>query len=113
MPIYEYRCQECNRTSSFFTRSISQAVEPVCSSCGSQRMERLMSAFAHHKTVAQVHEESGSPPAFPTPDYYSDPRNIGRHVEETFQKHDVELPQSIREKIDAARQGVMPKELDV
>jgi hypothetical protein len=46
-------------------------------------------------------------------DYYRDPRNIGRNVEESFSHHGVELPQSVRETIDAARDGQVPKGIDI
>ena len=46
-------------------------------------------------------------------DYYSDPRNIGRHVEESFAKHGVDMPDSVRQSIDSARSGEAPKGLDL
>ena len=46
-------------------------------------------------------------------DYYRDPRNTGRNVEESFSRHGVELPQSVRETIDAARDGQVPKGIDI
>ena len=57
MPIYEYRCQDCGRVSSFFVRSINSEVIAVCSHCGSSNMARRMSSFAMGKTVASVHEQ--------------------------------------------------------
>ena len=79
MPIYEYRCGSCNRVSSFFTRSIGAALDPVCAHCQSREMQRRMSSFSMGKTTQSVHERTGADPN--SPDYYSDPRNIGRHVE--------------------------------
>lgn len=113
MPIYEYRCNACKALSSFFTRSISQPPDPVCGSCASRDMARAISSFAYHKTIQQVHEESGPPPGHPSFDYYKDPRNIGRYVEDTFRKSNMEIPKSVQETIDAAREGTMPKELDL
>lgn len=43
MPVYEYRCQDCNTVNSVFFRSISAARDPSCSQCGSTRMQRLIS----------------------------------------------------------------------
>jgi len=43
MPIYEYKCQECGRTSEIFIRSLdSQNIQ--CPVCGSRRLDRLLSA---------------------------------------------------------------------
>ena len=113
MPIYEYRCLECGRPSSVFTRSVSQEVEPVCAHCGATTLQRLISSFAHHKSLKTIHQESGPPPGYPDPNYYSDPRNIGRHVEESFQKHGLAVPEKVQETIKAARDGELPKGMDL
>ena len=113
MPIYEYRCGSCDRVSSFFTRSINAALTPVCSHCQSSDMQRRMSSFALGKTTQSVHEQYPTAGGSPALDYYSDPRNIGRNVEEGFQRHGVEMPQSVRDNIAAAREGSLPKELDL
>ena len=111
MPIYEYRCQQCGEVSSFFVRSINSPFTANCQSCGSEEMERRMSTFAMGKTTASVHADN--PVGGNSRDYYSDPRNIGRHVEESFARHGVDMPSSVRESIDAARSGETPKGLDL
>ena len=108
MPIYEYRCSDCSKVSSFFTRSISSPLEPVCSHCRSFDMVRRMSSFATAKSVQSVHEAHPLGSGLPSPDYYSDTRNIGRHVEERLSRYGVEMPQTVRDSIDAARQGEFP-----
>lgn len=40
MPIYEYRCKECERE---FEALVLKNVEPACPSCGSRDLERLFS----------------------------------------------------------------------
>jgi putative FmdB family regulatory protein len=44
MPIYEYRCNNCQRKVSVFLRTFSAS--PKCPSCGSEDLARLISAFA-------------------------------------------------------------------
>ena len=113
MPIYEYRCRDCGRVSSFFVRSISSEVTAVCSYCGSGEMSRRMSSFALGKTVSSVHEQFAPGSEHRSPEYYQDPRNIGRNVEAAFDKFGVDMPQSVRDNIDAARSGETPKGLDL
>ena len=113
MPIYEYRCQACAKVSSFFLKSINSARVPVCCRCHSKDMQRRMSSFAMGKTVTSVHESFGPGSERRSPDYYSDPRNIGRGVEAAFSKYGMEMPRSVRDNIDAARSGETPKGLDL
>ena len=109
MPIYEYRCVACGKVSSLFTRSINSPLEPACSYCQSRDVVRRMSSFSVAKSVQSVHEKHPLPSGRPPTDYYSDPRNIGRHLEDRFSRVDMEVPESVRETIDAARQGEMPE----
>ena len=46
MPIYEYRCTDCQRKVSVLTLRVSESVDPVCDRCGSRKLTRLMSRFA-------------------------------------------------------------------
>ncbi|MBI2170782.1 MAG: zinc ribbon domain-containing protein [Chloroflexi bacterium] len=48
MPIYEYRCNRCNRRSSHFFRSFADARTPACPYCASADLRRVMSTFAVH-----------------------------------------------------------------
>ena len=113
MPIYEYRCEMCGGMSSFFTKTINTAVEPVCIHCKGTHMRRVISTFAMGKSgrPAQVNYSSGM--ERPPLDSYRDPRTIGRHVEDSFARHGVEMPETVRDTIQAAREGDVPKGLDV
>ena len=112
MPIYEYRCQACGTVSSFFTRFIGDRLDPVCSHCQSHDMRRRMSSFALGKSADSVHERSSAGSGSGGLDHYSDPLKIGRNVEESFARHGMEMPETVRETIDAARDGQLPKGLD-
>ncbi|MBI4312556.1 MAG: hypothetical protein HY681_12365 [Chloroflexi bacterium] len=113
MPIYEFLCSDCGRKSSFLTRSVTSSLDPSCQHCGSARLQRAVSSFAIGKTVGQVHEATGPAPKDPGLDFFRDPRNIGRNVEETFARNGMALPQQVRESIDAAREGTPPAGLDL
>ena len=113
MPIYEYRCEMCEGMSSLFTKTINTAVEPVCVHCQGTDMRRVISTFAMGKSGRPEQGVSSSGIGRPPLDYYRDPRNIGRHVADSFARHGVELPESVRDTIQAAREGDLPKGLDV
>ena len=113
MPIYEYWCLACRRKSSFFVRSVSSPLEPVCQHCGASEMRRAMSTFAYHKSAQTRRDEAGDP-ANPGMDYYSDPRNVGRWVEDRWEQTmgGEPLPEVIHEMIETARDGELPRPME-
>jgi putative FmdB family regulatory protein len=47
MPLYEYRCQRCDRTFEVFTQRKDLASPPACPDCGKNaQVERVWSPFA-------------------------------------------------------------------
>jgi hypothetical protein len=84
-------------------------IDAVCPFCGSKELVRLVSSFGISKTLGSVHEQSGEPRMFPSPDYYKDPRNIGRWTEKRFKEMGLEMPSQAQEMIDAAREGELPE----
>ena len=111
MPIYEFFCTNCRKRLTFLVRSSSSPFEPKCSACGNTDLVRAVSSFAIHKSIKTIHEESGEPSMFQGPDYYKDPRNIGRWAEKRFQDMGMEMPSEIQENIKAAREGELPESL--
>ena len=45
MPIYDYRCRQCGQVCEVFLRSLD-AKPAKCPNCGSEGLERLVSAFS-------------------------------------------------------------------
>ena len=78
----------------------------VCPECGQPEAVRLISPVRVLKTNQSVWESSGGPES---PDYYRDPRNIGRTTERRFREMDVEMSDSVKQQIQAAREGELPK----
>jgi putative FmdB family regulatory protein len=111
MPIYEYVCKNCSQKIAIFHRSFGRGGELTCLYCKESDLTRILSSFAVHKSVSSLHEESGEPGRGQSPDYYKDPRNIGRHLEKKFQDMNVEVPSEIKDSIRAAREGALPDSL--
>ncbi len=51
MPIYEYRCKDCNKT---FDLLIRASTVPACPECGSGQLEKLVSLLAPHAKTADI-----------------------------------------------------------
>lgn len=47
MPLYEFRCQSCEKTSSIYFPTSTASPPLHCRHCGSQELQRLMSSFAY------------------------------------------------------------------
>ena len=72
-----------------------------------------MSSFTLGKNISSVHNNISSGIEHRFPDYYNDPRNIGRGVEDAYSKFGKEIPQSVRDNIDAARSGEAPNGVEL
>lgn len=52
MPIYEYRCRQCRKTSSFYLRTYGAQPDSDCQHCGAAELERIISSVAYLKSEA-------------------------------------------------------------
>ncbi|MCS6926330.1 MAG: zinc ribbon domain-containing protein [Candidatus Binatia bacterium] len=77
MPIYEYRCNSCNKRVSVLTLRISEAVDPVCDRCGSRDLSRLLSRFATIKSDEARLDALADPSNFSGFDE-NDPKSMAR-----------------------------------
>ena len=111
MPLYEYKCSNCRFRFTVLLRTWDGVPESECPKCGSRDAERVMSTFAYHRSLHDVHEQSGEASLEAGPEFYKDPRNIGRWTEKKFNDMGIDVPSEIREEIDAARDGQLPESL--
>jgi putative FmdB family regulatory protein len=108
MPIYEFRCADCNKVTNYFTRKVDLEITPACEHCGSKKTSRMMSKFGRTYSQSDIIEKYGDPAQGGGADAYRDPRQIGTWVEKKFKDYGMDLPDGAREMIDAAREGDFP-----
>jgi putative FmdB family regulatory protein len=53
MPIYEYRCQDCNTKFEKLVRRSDDAASLVCPNCGQNHLNTELSTFAAHSRGTQ------------------------------------------------------------
>ena len=85
MPIYEYRCEKCRRTTSVLTTRISEKVEAVCAHCGGKKMSRLMSRFAMPRSEESRMESLSDPSKMGDVDE-NDPKSVARMMKRMSQE---------------------------
>jgi putative FmdB family regulatory protein len=61
MPIYEYRCQECGRISSFIVLNMRIPFHPECKRCQSRKMTKLISRVARVRSEESRLESLADP----------------------------------------------------
>lgn len=105
MPLFEYRCADCSAVTELLVRSGEPPPHPACDGCGSRRTGRRLSRVRRGRTDADVAAESRG-------EGVDDPRLLGRWVESRFEEYGMEIPDSAREMIDAAREGELPGPVD-
>lgn len=111
MPIYEFHCPRCGGKVSILVKSVGASSTRQCPACGNNDLKRLITAFTYHRPAESVREFSGEPDTSLGPEYYRDPRHIGRWVENKFKRMEADLPGQIKEQIRAAREGELPDSL--
>jgi len=77
MPIYEYRCKECRKKSTFITLSAKAALEPKCKHCGSPKVEKLVSRVAVFRSEESRLENLADPSNLSGLDE-NDPKSVAR-----------------------------------
>ncbi len=107
MPLYEFGCRKCGHEFVALVRNPSVDFKGACPSCGGLELQKKISSFAFRHSEATRLERAGDPEK-PNPEFYKDPRNIGRWTEKKFKEMDIEMPSHLRNMIDSSREGQFP-----
>jgi len=54
MPLLEYRCDDCGKTTEELVLAGDARKKPACASCGSKKLSRLLSTFAAGSSASRT-----------------------------------------------------------
>ena len=111
MPIYEYRCTECGRRTTLFARSMNDQLDPVCSTCGSRNLSRLVSRVAVVRSEESRLESLADPSSFAGLDE-NDPRSLGQFMRKMSREMGEDLGPEFEEVVDRLESGQSPEDIE-
>jgi putative FmdB family regulatory protein len=101
MPIYEYRCRDCRRKSTFVTLSVGAAFTLVCQHCGSAAMDRLVSRVAIGRSEESRMESLADPSALAGLDE-NNPKSMARWMKKMGREMGEDAGEDFEQNIDQA-----------
>lgn len=115
MPIYEYRCQQCRRVSSFLILNLTEPFSPVCRHCGGEALDRILSRV-HVRLSEDTRMERLADPAVWGGMDENDPKSVARMMKKMGQEMGEDFPgevdQMVEEAMDAQDAGAGESEGD-
>ncbi len=113
MPIYEYRCQSCNRRVSILLRSFAAAetARPQCPRCGSQQLTRLVSRVAVLQSE-EAHLDNLSDPSSLAGLDENDPKSVARWMRKMSSEMGEDLGDEFDEVVDRLEAGENPEDIE-
>jgi putative FmdB family regulatory protein len=101
MPIYEYRCQECRRISSFLILNLNDPFAPVCKQCGSLSLERVISRVHVRLSEETRLERLADPSAWAGVDE-NDPKSVAKVLKKMGQEMGEDFPGEVDALVEEA-----------
>jgi len=101
MPIYEFYCDACRKTSSFLLLRASEEIEPYCKHCRSKDVRRILSRVSVPKSEERRMESLLDPSRLGDLDE-NDPRSVERLMKRMGSELGDELGEGFEEEMDEA-----------
>ena len=112
MPIYEYRCNDCEKEFSVLILSPQDLDDVCCKACTGKDLTRLLSRFrVHHTEEARLREFDTSKK--PGEEFYRDSRNIGLWAKKRAKELGADLGPQFDEVVEKARTGKILEDYDL
>jgi len=104
MPIYEYRCNQCNREFSELFLSPKDIRKVSCKYCHSRNLTKLVSSFRVHQTeVSRLQNFDTSKRQGDA--FYKDSRNVGLWAKKRMKELGVDMGSRMDEIVERGRTG--------
>jgi putative FmdB family regulatory protein len=101
MPVYEYRCDACQKLTSLFVRSIRNPEPARCRFCRSDRLTRLISRIATPKSEEARMDALADPGSLGGLDE-NDPQSMARWMKKMAGEMGEDLDDGMMEEMEAA-----------
>lgn len=101
MPIYEYRCKDCGKKSTFITLSIKSSLTPKCIKCGSRNLEKIISRIAFSRSEESRLESLTDPSKLADLDE-NDPKSFARLMKKMGKEMGDDLGEDFDQAMEAA-----------
>jgi len=104
MPIYEYRCNHCNREFSELLLNLERSCKVKCKYCHSRSLTKLVSSFRVHQTEESrlTNLDTSKPKG---DEFYKDSRNVGLWAKKRMRELGVDLGPKMDEIVERGRTG--------
>ncbi len=103
MPIYEYRCEDCGKKSSFLVLKIGVPFQGKCAHCGSKNLTSVISRFALIRSEESRLESLADPSKWGDVDE-NDPKSISRWMKKMGREMGEELGEDFDQMVEEAEE---------
>jgi putative FmdB family regulatory protein len=113
MPIYEYRCHNCQRRVSIWWRTFSEVETGTarCPRCGGEDLSRLVSRVRIVRSEESRLEDLADPSSFGDLDE-NDPRSIARFMRKMSDEVGEDMGSEFEEVVDRLESGESPEDIE-
>jgi putative FmdB family regulatory protein len=101
MPIYEYRCQDCQKVESFLILNLKEPFTPVCARCGGRNLSRLLSRVHVRLSEETRLERLADPSQWGGLDE-NDPKTMVRMLKKMGQEMGEDFPGEVDQMVEEA-----------
>ena len=109
MPLYEYRCLDCNKRNTILVLRLANQAPGSCSHCKSARVERILSRFATPKSEEARLEDLANPSNLAGLDE-NDPKSMARFMKTMGEEIGEDLGDDVLEAMESDETGRMESE---